>query len=149
MTVVSQYGYNAAMRMHMGHIALRLSDPETYASFMSNALGLRVVARTETTILLSASEKHHELELIRDDRNGVDHIGLEVESNDDLESVQSAVELAGISCQRIAKASGTGFTEALQFLGPGGIAHEVYTGMEREPASITRYTQRPVRRFGI
>jgi len=134
--------------MHVGHLALRVDDADAYAAFVVKALGLRETARSGTAILLSASEKHHELELIRCDRTGVDHIGLEVESRDDLESVQSAVELAGISCRWVKKPVGQGFSEALAFSGPGGLRYEVYTGMEREPASITRFTQRPMRRFG-
>ena len=70
------------MRMHVGHLALRVGDADAYAAFVVTALGLRETARSETAILLSASEKHHELELIRGDRTGVDHIGLEVESRD-------------------------------------------------------------------
>jgi catechol 2,3-dioxygenase len=136
------------MRMHVGHVALRVSDVDGYAAFAVSALGLRETGRSGATVLLSAGEKHHELELIRGERDGFDHVGLEVESLQDLESVRVAVEGAGISCARVEKAAGEGFVEAIHFTGPGGLVFEVYAGMSREPASIGRYTQRPVRRFG-
>jgi len=136
------------MAMHIGHVALRVTDADGYAAFATGALGLREAHRTETAILLSASEKHHELELVHDERNGLDHIGLEVESVDALQAVRAAVDDAGITCHPMPDSQATGFGDAIRFTGPGAIGYEVYAGMVREPASIGRYTQRPVRRFG-
>jgi len=134
--------------MHMGHVALRLTDPDGYARFARDLLGLRETARTATAILLSASEKHHELELIQADQDGLDHVGLEVESIDALQALRGAGERAGIIYHRVTGDHATGLGEAIRFTGPGGIVYEVYTDMSRDPVSIGRYTHRPVRRFG-
>jgi catechol 2,3-dioxygenase len=136
------------MGMHIGHVALRLTDAESYARFATDALGLRQTERTDTAIFLAASEKHHELELLSGDRDGLDHIGLEVESGEDLQALRADVERAGISCRSVSEGEATGLGEAIRFTGPGGIGHEVYVGMPRQAASFLGYTQRPVRRFG-
>jgi catechol 2,3-dioxygenase len=136
------------MGMHIGHVALRLTDAESYAGFAIDALGLRETERTDSAILLAASEKHHELELLSGDRDGLDHIGLEVESGEELLALRAAVEAAGVSCGSVPEGRTAGLGEAIRFSGPGGIGHEVYIGMPRQAASFSGYTQRPVRRFG-
>lgn len=52
------------LRTHIGHIALRASDPETSASFLSDILGLRRTIVTDDEIMLSCNEKHHEVQLL-------------------------------------------------------------------------------------
>jgi catechol-2,3-dioxygenase len=136
------------MAMHIGHVALRLTDPHGYAQFARDVLGLHETDRTATAILLSASEKHHELELVQGAEDGLDHVGLEVESAETLQTVQAAVERAGITCRRVPQGHAAGLGPAIRFTGPGAIAYEVYTDMSRDSVSIGRYTHRPVRRFG-
>ena len=136
------------MAMHIGHVALRVANADRYAAFATCALGLRETCRTGTAILLSASEKHHELELIYGDLNGLDHVGLEVESPDTLRTVRTAVEHAGINCHAVPGSQTVGLGDAIRFTGPGSVAYELYTHMSRDPASFGRYTQQPVRRFG-
>jgi len=136
------------MAMHIGHVALRLRDPDAYAQFACDVLGLRETHRTATAILLSASEKDHELELVQGAEDGLDHVGLEVESTEALQAVQATVERAGITCRRVPPGHAAGLGAAVRFTGPGAIAYEVYTDMCRDSVSIGRYTHRPVRRFG-
>ena len=134
--------------MHIGHVALHVTDADEYADFASCALGLSVVLRSETAILMSASEKHHELELVRADRNGFGHIGLEVDSAEELASLMASIEGTGIACRQLLASEIVGFGEGFRFTGPGGLAHEIYTGMTRDAASIRAYTRGHVRRFG-
>lgn len=134
--------------MHIGHVALRVRDPDMYAAFAIRTLGLREVGRTDLAILLSASEKHHELELLRGETNEFGHIGLEVESAQTLHALRGALERSGIGCDGLSEAESVGLGEAFRFTGPGAIVHEVYTGMLREPVSMSRHTQHPVRRLG-
>ena len=134
------------MAMHMGHLALRLRDVEGYAQFAVDVLGLRERERTENTILLSANEKHHELELIQGVVDGVDHVGLEVESADTLEALRGRVEAAGVTCEAVVEDAGLG--DAFRFPGPGDITYELYTGMSRAPVSVRHQVQPLVRRFG-
>jgi catechol 2,3-dioxygenase-like lactoylglutathione lyase family enzyme len=68
------------MRMHIGHVALRASDVERSATFLTDALGLRRTREADGAIWLSCNEKDHEVEYLPGgDRPGVDHLGLEVE----------------------------------------------------------------------
>jgi catechol 2,3-dioxygenase-like lactoylglutathione lyase family enzyme len=106
------------MAIHIGHAAPRVTDADRYAAFATAALGLRETGRTATTILLSASEKHHEL--VHGDQNGIDHVGLEVESSETLRAVRTGVERAGITCQPLAESQATGLGDATRFTGPGG-----------------------------
>ena len=133
--------------MHIGHVALRVADADGYARFAVQALGLREAGRTGSAILLSASEKHHELELLPGERDELDHIALEVESVQELRDLREAVEMSGLSCDDGREDQSAGLGEAFRFVSPGGIVHELYAGMAREPVSILRHT-RPVRRLG-
>ncbi len=133
--------------MHIGHVALRVADADGYARFAAAVLGLREVDRTASAILLSASEKHHELELLHGERNELDHIGLEVESPQALRALRDAVEMSGMDCDDVGADRSIGLGEAFRFTAPGGIVHEVYAAMVREPVSILRHAQ-PVRRLG-
>jgi catechol-2,3-dioxygenase len=136
------------MGMHIGHLALRVTDADAYAEFAAGAIGLTETDRDEVRILMSAGEKHHELELIRGEQNGLDHVGLEVESEAELARITSSVEAAGITCTEVPTELSTGLEDAVRFTGPGGLAYEVYTGMLRSSVSFPRYTRRHVRRLG-
>ena len=46
-------------------------------------------------MLLSASDRHHELELIAADTPGFDHVGLEVESERELEELNNRLTATG------------------------------------------------------
>ena len=70
--------------MHIGHVALRVTDLERSVAHVTGVLGLRERARSEGEVLLSSNEKHHELQLIAADVAGMDHIGLEAESAEEL-----------------------------------------------------------------
>ena len=83
------------MRLHIGHLAFRVPDPERSASFLSEILGLRRTLDEEDAIFLSANEKHHEIEYLRGPRAGVDHLGIEVEDERDLETIHDRLVAHG------------------------------------------------------
>ena len=66
------------MRMHVGHVALRVTDLERSIGLVQSVLGLRVRTSSASEALLTSNEKHHELQLIAAESAGVDHVGLEV-----------------------------------------------------------------------
>lgn len=135
------------MRLHMGHLALRVTDLERSADHLTLLLGLRRTFERGGEILLSTNEKHHEIQLLAGDRAGLDHIGLEVEDLADLERLPDTLSAGGT---RILSESHTepGLGDSIRVLGPMGVVFELYTRMEREPLSVEHYMPPLARRFG-
>jgi catechol 2,3-dioxygenase len=137
----------ATMRMHIGHLALRASDVERSAAFLERILGLRRTVEAHDRIALSCNEKHHEIEYLAGDAPGVDHLGIEVERERDLETLRDRLVAAGA---RILSETPQeeGLDNAIRVLGPMDLVLELYTAMEREPLSVEHYMPPLARRFG-
>jgi catechol 2,3-dioxygenase len=133
--------------MHIGHLAMRVTDPERSASFLSAIMGLRRTAESEDAIFLSANEKHHEVEYLRGSRAGVDHVGLEIEEERDLEELHRRIAAAGLPILSDTPRE-PGLRSAIRVLGPMGVVFELYTAMEREPLSVEHYMPVHARRLG-
>jgi catechol 2,3-dioxygenase len=135
------------MRMHIGHVALRVTDLQRSVEHVESVLGLRVRTRSDSEALLTSNEKHHELQLIAAESAGLDHVGLEVESAQDLDEVRMLAVAAG--ARVLGEPAGEpGLGTAARILGPAGIVYEVYDGMERDPLSIHTYLRPGIRKFG-
>jgi catechol-2,3-dioxygenase len=126
---------------------MRVTDPERSASFLSDVMGLRRTAESEDAILLSANEKHHEVELLRGPRAGVDHLGLEVEEERDLDDLHARLLDAGVPILSETPEE-PGLGRAIRVLAPMGLVLELYTAMEREPLSVEHYMPVHARRLG-
>jgi catechol 2,3-dioxygenase-like lactoylglutathione lyase family enzyme len=135
------------MRMHIGHVALRVTDLERSIDHVESVLGLRVRTRSDGEALLTSNEKHHELQLIAAESAGLDHVGLEVESAADLDEVRARSVAAGAQLLE-GRPDVAGLGAAVRFSGPAGIVYEVYDGMERDPLSIHTHLRPGVRKFG-
>ncbi|HEX3803384.1 MAG TPA: VOC family protein [Solirubrobacteraceae bacterium] len=135
------------IRMHIGHLALRATDPEASASFLTDILGLRRTVDTDDQILLSCNEKHHEIQLLAGPEAGVDHLGLELEDESDLEKIHDRLTGLGIPILSDRPLE-PGLGQAIRFLGPLGLVFELYAGMEREPLSVEHYMPPLARRLG-
>jgi catechol 2,3-dioxygenase len=121
------------MPTHVNHIALRVTDLDRYVEFARETLGLAVTSHDSETALLTANDKHHELQLLAAAEPGLDHIGLEVESESELltacdRAVAAGGTLAGTGDQ-------TGVETAVRVVGPGGVVFELVTGMARATPS--------------
>jgi catechol-2,3-dioxygenase len=137
----------AGMTMHIGHVALRVRNLERSVAHVKGVLGLRERARSDDEILLSSNEKHHELQLIAADAAGLDHIGLEVESAEELADVRARALAAGARMLDEAAVE-AGLGAAIRFAGPAGMVYEVYVGMERESLSVETFLRPGIRRLG-
>jgi len=135
------------MTMHIGHVALRVTDLERSVAHAKNVLGLHERARSDGEVLLSSNEKHHELQLIAADEAAVDHVGLEVESADELAHVITTAVAAGAELLDHAREE-AGIGDAVRFAGPAGIVYEVYDGMARDPLSTSTYLRPGIRKLG-
>lgn len=135
------------MRMHIGHVALRVTDLERSVEHVERVLGLRVRTRSDGEALLTSNEKHHELQLIAAESPGLDHVGLEVESAADLDELRARAVAAGAQLlEALPDVAGLG--AAARLSGPAGIVYEVYDGMERDRLSIHTYLRPGIRKFG-
>ena len=81
--------------MHIGHLALRATNVERSATFLTDILGLRRTHEENGAISLSCNEKHHEIELLPGARPGIDHLGIEVEDEGDLDAIRDALIASG------------------------------------------------------
>jgi catechol-2,3-dioxygenase len=135
------------MSVHIGHVALRTRDLQAATGFFREVLGLSVARDDATQVLLTASEKHHELELLASDHAALDHVGLEVESDAELQAVvRTAVEAGGTMLDDAISTPGLG--TCLRLCGPGGITYELYTRMERTPSVGDAFLRPGIRRLG-
>ena len=143
----SESARDGGARMHMGHVALRVTDLEASADHLAGTLGLRRTFEAPGVLALSSNEKHHEVEFLHADAPALDHVGLEVEDVNELERLRDALIASGA---RILSESAQepGLHQAIRALGPSDLVFEIYTGMEREPLSVERYMPRLARRFG-
>ena len=135
------------MAMHIGHVALRTPDLPRLKQFATSALGLVVTGEGQGEALLTSNEKHHELQLISGDRAGLDHIGLELEGESELEAAcDRAAAAGGRILDRAAGEDGLG--RSVRLVGPGDIVYELYVAMERSPLSAEAFLRPSVRRLG-
>jgi catechol 2,3-dioxygenase len=135
------------MRMHMGHVALRVTDVERSADHLSAILGLRRTIESAGAVALSCNEKHHEVQLLEAAQAGLDHIGLEVEQEEDLDRLRDALIAAGAEILSESPEE-EGLGQAIRAVGPMDVVFELYTSMEREPLSVEHYMPPLGRRFG-
>ena len=135
------------MRMHIGHVALRVTDLERSVEHVERVLGLRVRTRSDGEALLTSNEKHHELQLIAAGSAWLDHVGLEVESAADLDEVRARAVAAGAELSEGA-ADVTGLGAAVRFSGPAGIVYDVYFFIDTASTEIYTYLRPGIRKFG-
>ena len=135
------------MTMHIGHVALRVTDLDRSLAHVKHVLGLRERARSEGQVFVSSNEKHHELQLIASDAPGMDHVGLEVESAEELADVGRRALAAGARMLDHAPEE-PGIGGAIRFVGPAGIVYEVYDTMDRRSLSIQTYLRPGIRKLG-
>lgn len=121
------------MPMHINHVALRVTDLDRYVEFARQTLGLAVTSRDSEVALLTANDKHHELQLLAATDPGLDHIGLEVESVDELRDACDRALAAGGSL--LGSADETGVEAAARVAAPGNLVLELVVNMERAAPS--------------
>jgi catechol 2,3-dioxygenase len=135
------------MAMHIGHVGLQVTDPDRSGAFAKQVLGLTESPARPGELLLTANEKHHELQLIAADVPRFDHVGLEVETEAELWAVGERVLAAG-GVKIDDHDPGPGLGKCLRFSGPAGIEYEIYTDMTRTPLGVESHLKPLIRRLG-
>lgn len=133
--------------MHIGHVALRTPDLGRLSAYAAGALGLKVTSDGPEEVLLTANDKHHELQLLAGDDPGLDHVGLELESKAEMDAVvDRAVAAGGRILDR--QTSEPELDSSIRLVGPEGITYEPYIGMKREPLRSDAHLRPGIRRLG-
>src|SRR5579883_2014906 len=135
------------MIARIGHIELATIDLERAVAYAVDVMGLREVERVNGRSYLTCNERHHELIVAESTITGLGHIGLEVESEEQLELAYAALMREGVEIfsQQPEEA---GIAHALRFLGPGGFVFELFTGMKTNQAANYRTMGARPRKFG-
>lgn len=121
--------------MHIGHVAMRVTNLEKSVDHAKRTLGLRVNWTGPGEVHLTANEKHHELQLIEAPVAGLDHVGLEIEDPKDLDAMRDRVIASGAAILSEGPQE-IGIAHAFRCIGPEGIVFELYSGMERAPKTL-------------
>lgn len=135
------------MRMHVGHVAMRVTDLAKSIDHATRTLGLRVTSQSATEAYLSANEKHHELLLMASAVAGLDHVGLEIEDPTDLDAMRDRVIASGarVLTEKLTEA---GILMGFKCIGPEGIVFELYSGMVRIPRTLETTIPALARKLG-
>lgn len=116
------------MITRVGHVALRVANLKTSVTFAEDVLGLREVHRADGVSYLTCNARHHEHVLIQDHAHpGLDHVGLEVAGEAELDALRS--KLVDEGCPIEAAAPEPGISSAVQVIAPGGFVFKVFCGM--------------------
>jgi catechol-2,3-dioxygenase len=135
------------MGLHMGHVALRVPDVEAYAAHAGEAMGLRVVARDGEQLYLGANPARHEVQLIPAAAAAFDHVGLMVDTAEELDAVVAqAVAAGGRAIEDVAGEPGV--ERSAVVVGPAGVAHQLYVPSVRTPLSPGYHLETGLRRLG-
>lgn len=131
----------------MGYVALRVTNLEHSVQHAIEIMGLREVLRKERTSYLTCNDRHHELILIEDETPSLDHIGLEVQSNADLEELRSILireKFEILDEEPVVP----GIESVLTFVGAGRFVFKIFCGMaHNQPPRYTASGERP-KKFG-
>ena len=108
------------MSMHIGHVAFRSPDPQRLSGFLQRILALRETVTERDRVFLTCNERHHEVEFLRGDQAGLDHLGLEVDDEAELETLRDRLIAHGVPILT-ESACEPGIARALRFVGPMGV----------------------------
>ncbi len=135
------------MAMHIGHVAMRVTDLERSVAHALSTLDLMVTSSTPQTVLLTSNAKHHELQLIAADQPGLDHVGLEVETEAELDAVRN--RLVSVGARILSETpQEEGIDQSIRTVGPAGVVFEIYTGMTRSPLALSNVLRPLARKLG-
>jgi 2,3-dihydroxybiphenyl 1,2-dioxygenase len=124
---------SSARVVGLGYLIVNSTDLEAWKLFASDLLGLQVDCHTPERLVLRMDEASYRLEIRRADSDGVNAIGWEVRSSEDLDDLADQLEEHGYAVERHdADAVATRQVSGLiGFVDPDGQRVELFYGLKQ------------------
>ena len=118
--------------MRIGRAELRVLDLEESIKYYSHIIGMDLVGRSDGKAYMKAWDEfdHHSLILQEADSAGLDHFGMKVQNDADLEYYERKAEEFGCSVERVSKGARLAEGEAVRITLPTGHKMELYHDIE-------------------
>jgi catechol 2,3-dioxygenase len=128
----------------IGHLAIRTCALEQAVHAATHLMGMRETERRDGCVYLTLGREHHSLQYIEDDRDTLDHLGLEAAGPEALATIRSRVEREGLEIVNDLPLD-AGVAEGFAFVGPDDVVYEIYSGMAGDEPAYLPTGVRPVR----
>lgn len=116
----------------LGYIALNVKEIQRSVAYYRDVVGLEVVGEvTEERAFLSCSDDHHNIILYQSDQPGVERVGFEVESAEQIDAGYEWLSEQGYKPSLLDEATCIDLKEnqAMRIQDPNGLSIEFYHGM--------------------
>jgi catechol 2,3-dioxygenase len=132
--------------LRLAHVDVRTPDLELSTAYYTQVLGLTLVERTEDAAYLKCwdEEDHHSLRLRSYPRTGLDLFSFRVEAEDDLATLERAVERYGGHVTRVSRGEAVGQGESIRFEVPSGQTMELVWEVEKTGNLLGKRNPAPV-----
>jgi catechol 2,3-dioxygenase len=128
----------------VGHTAIRARDLAAAVWNATELMGMRETARDGGTVYLTHGSAHHSIAYVDDDRNAIDHLGLEAAGPDALERLRRRLADENVPIVS-SRALDDAVADGVAFTAPEGFTIEVYTGMPQDQPNYIPTGVRPKR----
>jgi catechol 2,3-dioxygenase len=127
----------------LGHVALETPNLAESLSFFRSAVGLELVDRIDGTVYLRAVDEldHHSLSLTEAECSGINHIGWQTETPEDVAAFANQFEAQGIDVTWVDDGVEPGQGEAIRFEAPNGHHFELYGEMAKPEPPVDRQSK--------
>src|SRR4030095_5878466 len=117
--------------MRLGFVELLVNDVQQSGDFYRQILGLQETQKDDSKLYFKCWDEydHHSVVLKNGSGPGLVKLGWKVESENDLEELETKIEDYGVRVKRISKNEETALGEALSFIAPSGQEMLVYAEM--------------------
>src|SRR5215831_133678 len=123
--------------MRLGFVQTRETDPEKATDYYTNVLGLQEVARQDGKHYFKCWDEydHHSL-VIENGGLGLVKMGYKVESENELEQLEKAIETFGLPVRRVSRGENLGLGQAIRCTLPSEHILELYAEAEQSGTSV-------------
>ncbi|NOT53239.1 MAG: catechol 2,3-dioxygenase [Deltaproteobacteria bacterium] len=123
--------------MRLGFVQARETDIEKATAYYTNVLGLQEVARQDGKRYFKGWDEYdHHSVVIENGGLGLVKMGYKVESQDELASLEKAIEAFGLPVRRVAKGENLGLGQAIRCTLPSEHVLELYAECEQSGTRV-------------
>ena len=132
--------------LRLSHVDIAVPDLDLAAAYYTQVMGMLEVERTADRIFFKCwdEEDHHSLAVRYDPRVGLDRFSFKVEREDDLSTLEDAIETFGYKVRRTSRGDEIGQGESIRFETPSGHEMELVHEVERVGGLLPKLNPDPV-----